>query len=78
MEAESARAGVLLVRAWLEGESRCSLRARVVNTPNVDQNRGESAAAATIDDVLVIVHDWLEALLLSASLLARDQRDGPE
>jgi hypothetical protein len=52
------RAGVIVVRAWLESDGR--VRARVTTTDPSMREEKRSASAEGIEDVLRLVRDWLE------------------
>jgi len=54
--------GVLVLRAWVEDGSPGGLRARITQLDDLEGNQAE-AAAASLDQVLVIVRAWLERLL---------------
>jgi hypothetical protein len=56
------RTGVLVVRIWIEapfspGES---LRARITFRHDLDTGKTDTAAAASVDQVVEIVRAWLE------------------
>ena len=60
----SPRAGVLVVRAWVEDHPTATLRAVVTELTEVsDAARPVRTAAASIDDVCRLVHDWLVAVV---------------
>ncbi len=63
-------AGVMVVRIWLE-RSDGSLRARLTHTLDVAGGEETSHAAATIDEILAGVHDWVAAFLEQANIQAR-------
>jgi hypothetical protein len=65
------RTGVLVVRAWIEGDASTGLRVRV--TEAVDNAAPEYlvATAANVDDVCEGVRGWLE------DLIARQKPPGP-
>lgn len=56
------RSSVLVVRAWVEGTGPEGLRARITRIRGPDGERVETAAA-TVDQVLATVRDWLESLV---------------
>jgi hypothetical protein len=56
--------GVLVVRAWVEGDSP-GLRARITQLPGLDQDQSE-ATAASLEQILAIVRAWLKTLLAEA------------
>lgn len=57
------RTGVLVLRAWIEGDPSTGLRARI--TQAVDNAAPEYlvATAATVEDVCAGVRGWLEELI---------------
>lgn len=58
------RTGVLVVRAWVEGDSAAGgLRARIVRTLDVTSSESESSSAATPEEVYRVVRLWLESLV---------------
>lgn len=65
------RTGVLVIRAWLEGDSKRDLRARVISTLDTNRNESESRVAASVDDVTNIVHEWLNELIAAADPVTR-------
>jgi hypothetical protein len=56
------RAAVMVVRIWVEGPDR-SLRARLTQTLDVSTAERTSQVAATTDDVLAIVKEWIAAFV---------------
>jgi hypothetical protein len=72
MSARDTRTGVLVVRAWVEGDSSSGLRARVVSTLDVNRNESESRIAASVDDVTGIVRDWLNSLVTTTQPVPDD------
>jgi hypothetical protein len=56
------RTGVLVVRIWIEAPFRPgeSLRARITSREDVDADDTDTAAAASVDQVVEIVRDWLD------------------
>ena len=64
MPARSARrAGVLVVRAWLEDGRPAELRARITWTLDVDAHARRVVTASGDDEVEDLVRRWLDALL---------------
>ena len=59
------RVGVLVIRIWLEGSGRGSLRARVTRTLDVTraEQSSESEAAATPEQIVAAVRAWIDAFL---------------
>lgn len=58
-------AGLLVVRAWLEGEPP-ALRARITTTVDVEVGGQQSTYAGETEEVVQIVRDWLDGLLRMA------------
>lgn len=59
------RAGVIVVRAWLEGDGR--VRARVTATDLAMTQENKSASAEGIDEIADLVRHWLERFAGSPS-----------
>jgi hypothetical protein len=57
------RSGVLIVRAWVEGGSAPSLRARITQSHDLTTTEQIVTTTAEVEDVLSTVRDWLDALL---------------
>jgi hypothetical protein len=60
METEPNRTGVMVVRVWIEVESG-GLRARLTGTHDIAHDEETTVTAATVDDIVAIVRDWVEA-----------------
>lgn len=56
------RAGVMVVRIWVEGPNR-SLRARLTQTLDLSTREQTSSAAASTEEVLAIVREWVSAFV---------------
>lgn len=56
------REGVLVIGAWTEDDNEGSLRARITSQPSTG-NAESSSYAASPEDVLARVRQWLELLL---------------
>jgi hypothetical protein len=52
------RAGVLVVRVWLEAGSR-QPRARVVAKLDVDDGREMTYAASSVDEICAVIRAWM-------------------
>jgi hypothetical protein len=52
------RAGVIVVRAWLESDGR--VRARVTSTDLSMTQENKSASAEGVDEIVRTIRDWLE------------------
>jgi hypothetical protein len=61
MTAASERSGVLVVRAWIEGET-AQLKARISHTIDLGQREPESSTASNAEQIYAEVRRWLEAL----------------
>ena len=59
MESDGERAGVLVLRAWVEGTR--SLRVRITRVVGCDEPG--TAAATSIDGTCAVIRAWLEDLL---------------
>jgi len=60
-QSEPGRTGVLLIRAWLEGGCcEPQLRIRFVSQHDLAGDADATASAATIEEALVYVRNWLE------------------
>lgn len=55
----SERTGVLVIRAWIEGEP-ASLRLRITRTLDISSRDEEATAAASIDEACAVVRRWLD------------------
>jgi hypothetical protein len=58
--------GILILRAWLEGDPPTELRARLTTTAGVSEAEHALIVAATVDDVCVAVRVWLSDFLASS------------
>jgi hypothetical protein len=63
MTATKEPSGALVIRAWVEPGSATQLRARITQSRDLHTQDHTVTTAATIDDVLASVRDWLESLL---------------
>ena len=61
MTTAGERNGVLVVRAWIEGDPP-QLRARITHTIDVAQDETESTIVASAEQIHDEVRRWLEAL----------------
>lgn len=55
---EDERSAVLVLRVWREAGTE-GIRARITMTPNADEPGGTETAAASADDILAVVREWL-------------------
>lgn len=62
MTSQAERTGVLVVRIWIEGASG-SLRARVTRTLDVEGGEETSQVAASAEQILSTVREWIEAFV---------------
>jgi hypothetical protein len=64
MNRSGRAAGVLLVRAWIEGgPDEPRLRARITETRDLTSSEQTVTTSATVDEVCRTVRAWLEELL---------------
>ena len=61
------RAGLLVIRVWLETSGRDSLLARITRTIDLDDREEVSTVASTPEDVVRAVTEWLDAFLAAAA-----------
>jgi hypothetical protein len=61
------RMAVLVVRLWLENGRPAELRARIVCTPDVVSREKREATAASVEDVLRIVREWVDEVVGGAT-----------
>lgn len=59
------RAGVLILRVWLEDRDDPELRVRMVGRPDLEGEDVDTSAAATVEETLAYVRDWLERFAAS-------------
>lgn len=62
MTSEAERTGVLIVRIWIESANG-SLRARVTRTLDVEGGEETSQVAATAEQILSTVREWIAAFV---------------
>ena len=62
MTSDAERTGVLVVRVWIESPNE-SLRARITSTLDVNGDAQESHAAASTEQILTAVREWIEAFV---------------
>jgi hypothetical protein len=64
---EPSRAGVLILRVWVEGSGGDQqLRIRMVGRPDLERDAQDTASASTIEATLAYVRNWLELFAISA------------
>jgi hypothetical protein len=54
------RAGVLVIRAWLESTDPSPFRARIIQTPDLTVRGEVTTSAATTEAVIEAVLEWLK------------------
>ncbi len=59
--AAGERSGVLVVRAWVEGDPP-QLKARISHTIGVAQREPQTATASSADEICAVARRWLDAL----------------
>ena len=57
--ATQERAAVLVIRAWVEGSR---LRARIVQTRDIESVKTVESAAGSAEEVMKAVEEWLRSL----------------
>jgi hypothetical protein len=62
MTSDAERTGVLVVRIWTES-ARGPFRARITSTLDADGGAQTSQAAASVEQVLLAVGEWIKAFL---------------
>lgn len=67
MVADRERAGVMIVRVWIEGGSGNGLRARLTESTDLASREQETYAAASVDEVVELVRAWVERFLDDSS-----------
>jgi hypothetical protein len=65
MDAEPERAGILIVRAWVE-EGEHDVRARIIYSLDASSDEQVTRSAAGIGSIEAIVREWLNLLVDSA------------
>jgi hypothetical protein len=69
MRSTAERTGVLVLRVWIEYDGADGLRARITESSDILSYEQTTVVVGTIDDVLRVVRDWLDAFV--------DTRDVP-
>lgn len=57
------RTGILIVRLWIEGNSREGFRARITQTHDSTGIEQASATAGNPEDLYSVVRTWVEAFI---------------
>ncbi|MGZ4280550.1 MAG: hypothetical protein ACXVQ4_00510 [Gaiellaceae bacterium] len=60
MTSGDGRAGVMIVRIWVERGHEHSLRARLTESSDLDSPDQTTTVAASVDEVVEIVRRWAE------------------
>jgi hypothetical protein len=60
MTADDGRAGVMIVRIWVEQGHEQSLRARLTESSDLASSEQTTRAAASVDEIVEIVRRWAE------------------
>jgi len=61
----SERAGVIVVRVWVEDDAPA--RARITASNDLSSDEQTIAVAAGIDEIVAAVRDWLERFMSTAN-----------
>lgn len=51
--------GIMVLRAWIEGDPPSKLRARLTTTAGMDDTERSMTVADSVDDVCLAVRTWL-------------------
>jgi riboflavin synthase alpha subunit len=62
VETFDERTGILVLRAWVEGDGDHPLRVRITRVEG-RTTEPETSASVTVDGVCAVIRAWLEALL---------------
>jgi hypothetical protein len=57
------RAGVIVIRVWIEDASSAQLRARITASEDLSSVEQTVGAAEGVDGILAAVSDWLDGFL---------------
>lgn len=58
MASEKERAGVMIVRIWLESGHEQELRARLTESSDLASREQTSHSAASVEEIVAIVREW--------------------
>ena len=65
------KTGVLVIRAWIEpGVGEHALRARITRTLDVAEQEAAESAAASEEEILAVVQEWLSSFTGSPPVTA--------
>ncbi len=53
----------MIVRIWIERDHEQALRARLTESSDLASTQQTTRAAATVDEILQIVRDWVEGFV---------------
>ncbi|MGH8932084.1 MAG: hypothetical protein ACRDZO_16055 [Egibacteraceae bacterium] len=60
------RTGLVLVRAWVEGNDRSTFRVRITQRNDITETEQTVTATATVEETCEAVRRWLERFLEGA------------
>jgi hypothetical protein len=63
MKAEAERAGVMIVRIWIESAHEHTLRARLTESSDLASTEQTTHTASTVDEVVAIVRAWAQGFV---------------
>ena len=66
MAGPTERAGVLVLRVWVE-DSGAGLRARITEISDLESGEETSRVAASLDEIVAIVREWVEQFASAAN-----------
>lgn len=58
--------GIMVLRAWVEGEPPSKLRARLTTTAGMNETERSMTVADSVDDVCLAVRTWLSEFVEEA------------
>lgn len=59
----SERAGVIVVRVWIESGAPAPLRARITTSSDLSTDEQTIAVAAGVEEIMAAVRAWLESFM---------------
>ena len=68
MATDPERAGVMIIRIWLELEHEHGLRARLTESRDLASREQMTHAAASVDEIVQLVHAWAERFARDAAV----------
>lgn len=60
MAADAERAGVMIVRIWIEQGHENALRARLTESGDLASREQTTHSASSVDEIVQLVRDWAE------------------